>query len=641
MCGIAGILGYDAPIDFGLLRRMTGSLRHRGPDDEGFHVEESVERGPRVGLGFRRLSIIDLAGGYQPMCNEDGSVWLVFNGEIYNFVALRAELEARGHTFRTRADTETLVHLWEEHGPDAVTKLNGMFGFAIWDARRRSLFLARDRMGKKPLYWADTGRSLLFASELKALLQHPACPRRLDPRALAKYLTYEYVPSPGCIFQGVHKLPAAHTLLWEDGRVTVRRYWDMRFTTNGARRSEAEYAEELRTRLREAVRLRLVSDVPLGVFLSGGIDSSSVVAMMSELVPPESIKTFSIGFEDRSFDESSHARKVARFFGTDHREDSLRPETMVDILPDVADFLDEPFADPSIVPTYLLSRFTRQHVTVALGGDGGDELLAGYPTFQAERVARYYRVPRALHERVLVPLAGRLPVSHDNFSLDFKLKRFLQGALHPPGVRNQVWLGAFDRAGLEDVLGAEALAGEDPYDDIARAEAECPSENPLERLIYLYGRFYLQDDILAKVDRASMACSLEVRAPFLDYTLVEFLNSIPPDLKLRGLQTKYILKRAMGKRLPPGIAARGKKGFGIPVARWFRGELRELACDVLDAGRIRQQGIFRWRAVERLLDEHFRGVRDNRKQLWTLFVFQLWYDRFASRPAVAPVRIGA
>jgi asparagine synthase (glutamine-hydrolysing) len=436
-------------------------------------------------------------------------------------------------------------------------------------------------MGKKPLYWTDTGREILFGSELKALLQHPDCSRDIDPGALAKYLSYEYVPAPDSIFSGVHKLPAAHTLLWERGRTTVKRYWDLRFGDGGPRRSEAAYADELRNRLREAVRLRLVSDVPLGVFLSGGIDSSSVVAMMADLMPADRIKTFSIGFEDRSFDETSHARNVARFFGTDHREEILRPQTMVDILPNVAAFLDEPFADASIVPTYLLARFTRQHVTVALGGDGGDELLAGYPTFQAERVARWYRLPRSLHDHVVVPLAERLPVSTDNFSFDFKLKRFLLGAPHPPGMRNQVWLGAFGPAEQERLLAPQNGASADPYADIAAAEAECTSGDALERMIYLYSRFYLQDDILVKADRASMACSLEVRAPFLDYTFVEFLNGIPSDLKLHGFTTKYILKRAMESRLPPGIAARGKKGFGMPVAKWFKHELRDLAQDVL------------------------------------------------------------
>jgi asparagine synthase (glutamine-hydrolysing) len=630
MCGIAGILEYGEngrPVDREALARMTAALRHRGPDDDGFHFDETPG-GPAVGLGFRRLSIIDVAGGHQPMCNEDGSVWIVFNGEIYNFQELRRELEARGHRFRTRSDTETVVHLYEDMGADCVTRLNGMFALAIWDARRRSLVLARDRMGKKPLYWLDTGRRLLFASELKALLQHPDRPRDLDRAALARYLAFEYVPSPYCIFAGVRKLPAAHLLVWERGRADLRRYWEMRFDHRGPPRSERELAAELRARLREAVRLRLVADVPLGVFLSGGIDSSSVVALMAELVPPSSIKTFCIGFEDPSFDESARARTVARFFGTDHREDILAPRTLVDILPDVARFLDEPFADPSIVPTYLLSRFTRRQVTVALGGDGGDELLAGYPTFQAERAARFYRLPRFLHERVVEPLAARLPVSTDNFSFDFKLKRFLLGAPYEPAVRNQVWLGAFAPAERRALL--DGAAGDhEPYAELRAAAAAAPTRDPVERLIWLYCRSYLQDDILVKVDRASMACSLEVRAPFLDYTLVDWLGSVPAHLKLRGLTTKYLLKRAMRDVLPPGIAARRKKGFGIPVAKWFKGELRDLARDMLSESRLREQGLFHGPVVSRLLDDHFTGVRDNRKQLWTLFMFQLWYDEYA------------
>ena len=642
MCGIAGILSYDSPVDAVALRRMTDALHHRGPDDEGFHIEEAIERGPRIGLGFRRLSIIDLAGGHQPMCNEDGSVWVILNGEIYNFAPLRAELEARGHTFRTRSDTETLVHLWEEHGTACVDKLNGMFAFAIWDARRRSLFLARDRMGKKPLYWIDTGRSLLFASELKGLLQHPDCPRDIDRRALAKYLAYEYVPSPWCIFESVHKLPAAHTLLWEGGRTDVRRYWDMRFASsrngagNGARRDAADYAAELRDRLREAVRLRLVSDVPLGVFLSGGIDSSSIVAMMAELMPPASIKTFSIGFDDRSFDESSHARRVAQFFGTDHREDVLRPETMVDILPEVAGFLDEPFADASIVPTYLLSRFTRQHVTVALGGDGGDELLAGYPTFQAERAARLYRVPRVLHERVLQPLAARLPVSHDNFSFDFKLKRFLQGVMHRPGVRNQVWLGAFDPIGQAEILGG---AEYDVYDDIARAEAECPSSNPLERLIYLYCRFYLQDDILVKVDRASMANGLEVRPPLLDHELLELSARIPSRWKVRHGETKWIFKKAYETQLPEGLTRRRKQGFEIPIDGWLRGPLRDMF-----EGAVLQPGsnlnpLINQAVVRELYRAHLSGMGRHGSTLWSLLVLARWADRYLGSRLPVPAGV--
>ena len=630
MCGIAGIVSLDRPVDAAILTRMTNALVHRGPDDEGAWITPPTGGAPAVGLGFRRLSIIDLAGGHQPMSNEDGTLWVIFNGEIYNFKELRSDLEVRGHRFRTRSDTEVLVHLYQEYGSACVERLNGMFAFAIWDVLRQRLFVGRDRMGKKPLYYVDTGKTFLFASELKALMQHPECPRGLNPAALRRYLAYEYVPAPHCILAGVRKLPAAHVLTWEQGRIQVSRYWDLQFPEHRSRRPVAEYAEELRTRLGAAVERRLVSDVPLGVFLSGGIDSSSVVALMAERVDPAEIRTFSIGFEDPSFDESSWARTVANFYGTRHHEEVLKPQTLVDILPRVAAFLDEPFADASIIPTYLLSRFTRQHVTVALGGDGGDELLAGYPTFAADRAARFYRIPRLLHDRFVVPLAGRMPVSTDNFSFDFKVKRFLRGAPYDAGIRNQVWLGAFGPDEQGDLLRDHAV--DDPYADVAAAERDCTSRDPLERLIYLYCRFYLQDDILTKVDRASMACSLEVRAPFLDHTLVEYIATIPPDLKLRGFNGKYILKRAMADRLPPGIARRSKKGFGIPVAKWFRGELRSLVHETLSPARLRQQGIFHPETVQRLLLEHDRGSHDHRKQLWTLFMFQLWSDTYAAAP---------
>lgn len=627
MCGICGILEYERAVDPGVLAAMNGTLRHRGPDDEQYHLERVGERGVGVGLGFRRLSIIDLEGGRQPMSNEDDTVWVIFNGEIYNFEELRPGLEGRGHVFRTHADTEVIVHLYEEMGPACVERLNGMFALAVWDVKRQSLFLARDRMGKKPLYWADTGRSFLFGSELKALLRHPDCPRQLNAVAMEKYLAFEYVPSPDSILSGIQKLPAGHSLEWRQGRVEVKRYWDLSFADPAAPADEEAVAAEFRDRLRECVRRRLVSDVPLGVFLSGGIDSSTVVALMSELVPPADIQTFSIAFEDPSFDESTHARTVAEHFGTSHHEQVLEPRLMLDILPRVAAFLDEPFADASVIPTYLLSRFTREHVTVALGGDGGDELLAGYPTFQAHRAARYYRVPAWLHERVVLPLADRLPVSTDNFSFDFKVKRFLLGMSYGRGVRDQVWLGAFHPHELRGLLNGFAGGGS-PFDPIEEVLSHCTSRDELERLIYFYCKFYLQDDILFKVDRASMACSLEVRAPFLDHTFVEFLGTIPPRLKLRGLTTKYILKRAMGDRLPPGIAHRAKKGFGMPVAKWLQGDLRQLAGDLLSPSRLRSQGIFHGDFVGRLWDEHQRGERDHRKQLWTLLMFQLWHEHY-------------
>jgi asparagine synthase (glutamine-hydrolysing) len=627
MCGITGIADLSGPVRPEVLRRMTNTLRHRGPDDESYHIPALAASGAAIGFGFRRLSIIDLAGGRQPMSNEDGSIWIVCNGEIYNHAELRLELESKGHTFRTHCDIEVLLHLYEEHGPDGVTKVNGMFALAMWDARNQTLFLARDRLGKKPLYYRNTPTQLIFGSEVKALLAHPDCPRELDARNLSKYLAYEYVPSPHCIFKGIHKLPAGHWLTWKNGETRWGRYWDLKFSPDADNRSKDEIAEELRERLKEAVRRRLISDVPLGVFLSGGIDSSSVVAMMAELMPPSQIKTFAIGFEDKSFDESPHARRVASFFGTDHREQILQSKTLLDILPEVAAFMDEPLADASIIPTYLLSKFTRQHVTVALGGDGGDELFAGYPTFQAHRMAGFYKIPRLLHERLIRPLAECLPVSSDNFSFDFKVKRFLRGIGDRPEIRDQIWLGAFTPAEQRTLLNGPAPEI-DEYEDVVEAEKTCGSTNSMERLIYLYCKFYLQDCILTKVDRASMACSLEVRAPFLDYTFVEFANAIPFHLKLKGLTGKYILKKAMQNKLPKEILNRRKKGFGIPVAKWFRHDLRDIMLDYLSESRLRRQGLFNPAEVTRLVNEHLRGTQDHRKKLWTLFIFQLWAEHY-------------
>jgi len=613
---------------------MARSLYHRGPDDEGFFIRH-YDDGAAVGLGFRRLSIIDLESGNQPVGNEDGSLQLVFNGEIYNFRELRRELEARGHRFSTAGDAETVVHLYEDHGPLCVERLNGMFAFALWDEGRRELVLARDRFGKKPLHYAEVGRSLLFGSELKALLEHPRCPRELDPGGLSRYLALEYVPAPHSILAGIKKLPGGHLLRWRDGRATVEPYWDLTFRSSETSSStEEEYIEEFRQRFRDAVRRRLVSDVPLGAFLSGGIDSSSVVAAMVDALPAGAVQTFSIGFGEQSFDESAHARRVADHFGTDHHEDVFTPQVMIELLPTMADFLDEPFADASILPTYLLSRYTRETVTVALGGDGSDELLAGYPTFQAERFARRYAVPRSVHERVILPLADMLPVSTANFSFDFRLKRFLRGAAAPPELRHPVWLGAFTPAEQESLL---ENGHPDPFEEHRRYYASAPTTDPLERLIYVYAKCYLQDDILVKVDRASMATSLEVRAPFLDVELVEFLGRVPPHLKLRGSKTKYLLKRAMADVLPPGIADRAKKGFGIPVAAWFKKELRDALQDELSPDRIRRQGIFDPETVQQLISEHLSGRRDNRKPLWTLFVFQLWHRRWIEAPMSPPL----
>ena len=639
MCGITGVLQHRETIPLDVLHAMNRVLRHRGPDDEGYFLQQPDAVGAGVGLGFRRLAIIDVEGGRQPLASEDGTVVLVFNGEIYNFQALRRELVARQHVFKTRSDAEVLVHLYEELGTRCVDRLNGMFAFAIWDSRRRTLLLARDRLGEKPLYFAETRGGVLFASELKALLAHPDCPRTIDPESLELYLALDYVPSPRTIFSGVHKLPAGHLAVVNDGRMSIERYWEIPFA-HGDRRSDNDWIEEFHHRLSEAVRMRLVSDVPLGAFLSGGIDSSSVAALMTEHLDAGAVKTFSIGFAESSFDESVHARRVAASLGVEHHEQVFTPTAMLETFPHVLANLDEPFADASILPTYLLSRFARGSVTVALGGDGSDELLAGYPTFQAEAAARWYRLPRAVHERIVQPAARLLPVSTGNFSRDFKVKRFLRGAALPADVRHAAWLGPFLPNELRLLL-VEPSAGFDPHADARRVFWEAPTSHPLERLIYQYAKTYLQDDILVKVDRASMLASLEVRSPFLDHTLVEFLGRVPPRLKMHGLATKVILKEAMRPRLPQGIVERPKKGFGIPVAAWFKNELRDALQDELSPSRLAGQAIFRPESVQTLVRDHLSGRRDNRKELWALFVFQHWHRATLESQAASVCRLGS
>jgi len=500
------------------------------------------------------------------------------------------------------------------------------------------VFLARDRLGIKPLYYAITPQGLAFASELKALLTIPAMRRQVDLAALDDYLALEYVPSPRSIIRGVQKLPPGHTLSWrmDSGEGQLRRYWDIDLGASEREpdtRSLEQHADELRAVLLESVRKELISDVPLGMFLSGGIDSSTVAAMMTRLTPGQ-VNSFSIGFSDRSFDESAHARRVAAHLETNHRELILEPSMMTDLVPSVTEKLDEPLADASIIPTYLLSRFARQHVTVALGGDGGDELFAGYPTLLAHRLVGYYeRLPGMVRDRLVSPLVQRLPVSMANISLDFKLKRFVGGAGYSVGERHMRWLGSFSsdqRAELLDPHVDAALRQSDHQDLVAEHLARHRLQDPLNQVLYLDMKMYLENDILAKVDRASMLASLEARVPLLNVDLVEHMARVPVALKLRGQRSKYILKHAMRGVLPDATLARGKKGFGIPVARWIRGPLKELVTDTLAPDKLRREGFFRPAYVQRLLDDHLGGRRDNRKQLWTLFMFERWYERYAA-----------
>jgi asparagine synthase (glutamine-hydrolysing) len=633
MCGISGFAGSprDAQPAEAIIRAMCRAIRHRGPDDEGYYTD------PAVALGSRRLSIIDVEGGRQPISNEDGTIWVVFNGEIYNFLQLRAMLAARGHRFRTASDTEIIVHLFEEDGPQAVERLDGMFAFAIWDRPRRRLVLARDRMGKKPLYYALAGRELIFASEIKALLVHPRVDRRMSIPALARYLIHDYVPVPWSIFHGINKLPPGHILVFEDGVLRVRAYWDLPAAAGASDASEDEQTRRLHLLLEEAVRRRLVADVPLGAFLSGGIDSSAVVALMARNTSCR-VKTFNIGFVEKSFDEARYARRVAARLGTDHHEDVVMPKAVIDLAGRVGALLDEPLADASFIPTYLLSRFTRQHVTVALSGDGGDEMFGGYPTYQAHRIARLLDgVPRPILAGVRAA-ADRLPVSYANFSLDFKIKKFMAGLGHPLALRHARWLGSFVPEDLPELLTPDAWAAvesDDVFSEVRHHARAAGDRNWLDTALYLDAKLYLQDDVLVKVDRASMACSLEVRCPFLDTAVVDFASRLPADQKLRGFTTKYLLKRSLRDLLPGEILHRPKKGFGIPLGFWIRNDLRELFVDALDPARMARQGLFRPHAVHRLLEEHLAGRHDHRKRLWNLFVFQKWYAAYVESPAPA------
>lgn len=587
-----------------------------------------------VGLGMRRLAIIDLVTGEQPVFNEDHSIAVILNGEIYNYRELRADLEKRGHSFRSASDSEVLPHLYEEYGDDMVKELNGMFAFALWDEKKRRLFVARDRFGEKPLYWGVFDNTLLFASEPKALLAHPSVKPSLNLQALRYYLSFDYIPAPLSIYEGINKLPAAHKLVVEDGETKVECYWRLSYARPDRVPSESEAAEHLRALLADAVRMRLVSDVPLGVLLSGGIDSSTVAALAVRS-SSEAVKTFSISFAEASFDESTYARGVAKFLGTDHHEERLSANLAANLVSDIGSWMDEPFSDPSLVPTYLLSRFTRKHVTVALGGDGGDELFAGYPMYVGHRWAEVYqRFPSFLKSTIIEPIIRLLPVKTKNLSFDYKAHRFVTGSNYDPVTRHHVWFGSFTPS-QQDLLLTKAVLEKtdgDIYREARQMADECEDVDVVTRMQSLDTRLYLAEDILTKVDRASMAVSLEVRAPFLDPRVAEFAASLPCNYKLRGQKTKYILKRAVGDLVPPFVTRRGKKGFGVPVAEWLKLKLRPLARDLLSPERVKRHGVFDPIYVSKLQDEHERGIANHRKLLWTLLMFELWHESFIETP---------
>ncbi len=633
MCGIVGFLtskATDIP-DYEMLRKMRDVLIHRGPDDAGEYIRPIDQRGPFIFFGHRRLSIIDLGTGHQPLSNEDGTVWVVFNGEIYNFGELRGELKGRGHQFRTQSDTEVIAHAYEEYKENCFKHFNGMFAIGIWDERENRLLLARDRLGKKPLYYSLLNETFIFASELKAIMAYPSFPRKVDPVSLMKYLFFEFIPCPHTIFKDARKIPAASYLIWDKKGIEVKQYWSPFDAKRGEEHlSEAEAEFRMMELLKESVKRRLISDVPLGVFLSGGIDSSAITALAQKEVPGR-IKTFSIGFEDPSFDESRYASLASEYIGTEHYEQMMTPTDLLNIVPTLPDILDEPMADASILPTYLLSKFTRGHVTVALGGDGGDELFAGYPTYLAHKFAHQYKRFLGTFHPIISHAANLLPVSDKNISFDFKVKRFLSGINHPDGIRNSVWLGSFPLSEIQKAISPELYAQFNEnqlIEEILLHENEYPYDDRLTKLQYLDLKLYLQESILAKVDRASMACSLEVRAPFLDHELVEFVMSLPSTLKLKGLTSKYILKKALKNYIPDEIIHRKKKGFGVPIAKWAKGELKELFEDLLLPSRIKGEGFLDSKSTSRLLQDHLSNKKDNRKQLWTLLVWEIWVSRY-------------
>jgi asparagine synthase (glutamine-hydrolysing) len=629
MCGITGWANLDANSasqagDEAVLHSMCEAIRHRGPDSEGLWADAGIA------LGMRRLSIIDLHTGDQPVYSTDRSVVVVMNGELYNYREVRARLQKLGYKFETNSDTEILPHLYTEYGDAMLEHVSGMFVFALWDKRKKRLLIARDRFGEKPFYFGAFGGKLIFGSEVKTLLTHPDVGRDLNLEALRSFLSFDYVPAPLSIYQGISKLPAAHKLVLENGEVKVDRYWSLSFKKPDVTPSIKEAAEHLRDLLSDAVRRQLVSDVPLGILLSGGVDSSTVAAFAVRHAT-ETVKTFSIGFEEDSFDESKFAREVSRHLGTEHYEERLSVDTASGLIGEIGHWLDEPMSDGSLLPTFLLARFVRKYVTVALGGDGGDEIFAGYPMYYGHKMAQIYdRVPRFLRKGVIEPVVNSLPVSSKNLSFDYKAKRFIRAANYDTVTRHHSWFGSFSVEGQSRLLTRDVLAhtSADIYRGAKDLLAECDAKNRIEQMQFLDMNFYMAEDILTKVDRASMAVSLEVRAPFLDPRVAEYAASLPPEYKLHGSKGKYILKEAVKDMLPRSILQRPKKGFGIPIAQWLRGKLNPLMNDMLSPERLKTQGLFDPVYVQKLLIEHEKTIASHHKELWTLLIFQLWYDNF-------------
>jgi asparagine synthase (glutamine-hydrolysing) len=620
VCGITGYTHLNRRIDQGLIRRITHSLRHRGPDQQGVYVSNAVS------LGAVRLKIIDLDGGSQPIRSQDGQTILVFNGEIYNYQELRQTLRDCGHRFESQSDTEVVLRAFLEWDTGCFAKFKGMFALALWQEPQQRLVLARDRMGIKPLYYAERAGQLYFGSELKALLAHPEISRTLDPAALSQYLSLNYVPCPRTLIEGIAKLPPGHFLQWMAGSVSFRSFWELTF--HPERLSDEEATEQLDGLITKSVRQHLISDVPLGVWLSGGVDSSTIVHYAAA-ESSQQIKTFSVSFKGRSFDESRYFQAVAERYSTDHHEfDLSRDQDIEDTIRQFAEYADEPCGDSSSLPVWYLSKLSRRHVTVTLSGEGADELFGGYLTFQADQIARLARAFPTVVRRSALALAHRcLPVSEDKISLEYMAKRFLEGTLLPPFEAHCYWNGAFSEAQKRELLAFEP----DPAWGVEALSDHGQSLGRLNRFLWFDQKYYLADDILAKVDRMSMAHSLEVRPPFLDHEIVEFAARLPERLKIRGLRQKYLLKRLMQDKLPPEIIARKKVGFDIPAHDWLRRELKPLLLEVVNPSTVAQTGLFRPEVIERWMRAHFAGHVNIGFHLWGLLILFLWMKKWEIR----------
>lgn len=619
MCGLAGFIGEGNELD---LKNMIETLTHRGPDDRGLFFENEIA------LAHARLSILDLSpAGHQPMFSSDKKIVTIFNGEIYNFLEIREDLKSRGHKFKSDSDTEVILAAYEEFGENCFEKFEGMFAIAIYDFAQKKLLLARDRMGEKPLYWTLAGKTLIFGSEMAALTKHPLFKKEIDLFSLSKYFSFDYIPTPHTIYKNVHKLEPGTYLDFQNGEIKKKNFWRMKF--GGGEENFENALQKLDQKLNSVTKKTLISDVPLGVFLSGGLDSSSVAYYASKNSNSK-INTYSIGFEEKSFDESKYALQVANFLGTKHHMKVVKQSDIVELVKDLGKLLDEPMADPSIIPTFILSKFAHEQVTVALGGDGGDELFAGYPTFQAEMFADLYlKIPAKLRG-IIEKLINKLPVSEKNFSLEFKLKKFIAGVKHDKKHRHQNWLGNFDREEKSQLFRSEIwsqIKDKNDFEDIDNFIEESKIEDPRQLTLALYMKTYLMDQVLVKVDRASMKTSLETRAPFLNHELVDYVNTMPYEFKFKRMTGKYILKKLMEKKLPPAIVNRKKKGFGIPLAKWLREDLRELCENVLSQKNIENAALFNYDFVEKLKEQHFNKTKDNRRKLWSLIVFQLWLQK--------------